>query len=240
LNQLDKIAQNYKPLDDFDSIITKYSTKIIAPLCRNKSIIECGCSSGMMTKELIVNAQKIDVIEGSKQFCQIISDKFGTKINNIINSNFEDYTPTEKYDTIVFAHVLHHIDNPTDMLNHLKTWLKPNGQILISVPNINSFHRQLGVQMGLLKDTNQESERNKFFLQKGRFTKESLTMLMNESGFEVLQSKNFFFKPFHHDLMNQLLNSGNLTQELLDGLNNMGELYQDLACHTFLQAKLKS
>jgi 2-polyprenyl-3-methyl-5-hydroxy-6-metoxy-1,4-benzoquinol methylase len=51
------------------------------------------------------------------------------------------------YDYIILGNVLEHIHNPEDILKTLKTWLKPEGRFIISLPNI----MHISVVMPLLR-----------------------------------------------------------------------------------------
>ena len=48
-----------------------------------------------------------------------------------------------KFDCIRLWHVLEHLTNPISALNKIKLQLSPNGEILIAVPNTNSFAKKL-------------------------------------------------------------------------------------------------
>ena len=55
------------------------------------------------------------------------------------------------FDLILCNHVLEHVINPIDVLNHVKNFLTKEGIIFITVPNANSIHRLIGVEMQIIQ-----------------------------------------------------------------------------------------
>lgn len=235
MTDLDKIAQNYDPINDFDHVLAFYTARIIAPQLKNQIVLEAGCSTGIITEEILKYAKKIDVLDGSSYYINTIEQKFGERINKTFVSNFENFETPPLYNCIVFAHVIHHIESPLELLIKMKNWLTERGTIYISVPNITSFHRELGVKMNISTSVDDPSERNIFFKQPGRFDKVSLIDLVNRAGFKVVDCYNYFFKPFPHDIMQSLIVNNKINSSHLDGLFLMGKKYEDLACHTYLK-----
>ncbi|MBK1694526.1 hypothetical protein CKO09_07195, partial [Chromatium weissei] len=90
---------------------------------------------------------------------------------------------TARYDVIVCADILEHLIAPATLLNRLGELLKPNGQLLLSVPNV--AHAGLIAELlggewryreeGLLDQTHLRF-----------FTRSSLTRLLNECGWSIL------------------------------------------------------
>ena len=236
MNELEKIALKYDPQNDFDSVLAYYTAQIITPQLLNKTVLEAGCSTGLITNEILKYSKDLDVIDGAGHFIDVVKSKYGSAISNYYTSYFEEFKPTKRYDAVVLAHVLHHIESPLDLLIKIRSWLKNNGELFISVPNIQSFHRELGVEMHISKSIDDSSVRNDFFNQPGRFLKETLIDLVEKAGYQVADNYNYFFKPFPHNIMHELLVSNIIDNKLLDGLFNMGKKHESLACHIYLKA----
>jgi|ERR1051326_4272253 2-polyprenyl-3-methyl-5-hydroxy-6-metoxy-1,4-benzoquinol methylase len=229
INRIAKIHDTHK---DFDKVLAFYTGKIIAPETKGKIVLEAGCSTGVMTPQLLSFAKELHIIEGSPIYAEIVKKKFKNKIQ-MTCSLFENYNPEKKFDVVVCAGVLHHLKNPEAVLKHAKKWLKEKGMIYISVPNMSSFHRELGVAMNISKTVYDPSKRNILFTQPGRFDKQRLEKLVSAAGYDILESYGFFFKPFPHEIMNKI----NLSEKILAGLFEMGKRYPNLACQLFVKAK---
>jgi len=108
---------------------------------RNGSMLEIGAGAGdtlLYAKEnsFARNIYGVELfqIKGSNQESNIFSD--------FIIGNIETMTlPFEhsQFDVIVCGDVLEHLIDPSETLKQLKKYLKPNGVIIASIPNIREF-----------------------------------------------------------------------------------------------------
>ncbi len=120
---------NYTFLDFFD----KYNTK------DEFTILQVGCNIALNLKE-IKNRYPKSTIYGIDILPQAI---VSAKLNNPdgyfyvcdITTKFSLF-PQETFDYILFPDVLQHLTQPKEVLEYFKQFLKPDGKVLISVPNI--------------------------------------------------------------------------------------------------------
>ena len=106
-----------------------YQNKLIP---QNSILLDVGCGQGDFIKQLPkgINAYGIDI---------------NPLINkNIIKDDFLKHRFSKKFNIITFWHSLEHFKNPKKALDKAINLLKPNGKILISIPNTNSFAFNLG------------------------------------------------------------------------------------------------
>jgi 2-polyprenyl-3-methyl-5-hydroxy-6-metoxy-1,4-benzoquinol methylase len=230
--KLDRIADKIDTHQDFDGVQAYYTGKLIAPFIRGLNTLECGCSTGVMTEILIDSAKSLDVIEGSETYAKIAQTRLGNRLN-IKVTLFEDFVPEKLYEAIVFAGVLHHMEDPIFILNKLQEWLLPGGKIYISVPNMTAFHRRLGLSMGIIKSVYDASERNIFSSQPGRYDMNTLLKTCEQANLDVMHSEAFFLKPFPHEIMNNI----QLDEKVLDGLFEMGRQMPEYASLLFVVAQ---
>tara|TARA_B100000161_G_C33524417_1_gene402797 strand:+ start:188 stop:1225 length:1038 start_codon:yes stop_codon:yes gene_type:complete len=109
----------------------------------NKVILDIGCGSGDVYNDLDTN-NIIDGIEPDNDLIEIAKSRniYRNVYNNINDINVEDY------DYVTIFGVLEHIDDRKKFLYNFKDSKK----IFITVPNANSFHKLLGLKMGLIND----------------------------------------------------------------------------------------
>ena len=93
----------------------------------------------------------LDIGCGDGSFIRAIKDAgwdvAGTEINPnlkltkglIIKEDLEDLADYASFDCITMWHTLEHMRNPNLILHQIKTLLKPNGKLIIAVPNNSSF-----------------------------------------------------------------------------------------------------
>ena len=99
------------------------STKILG-----KRVLDFGCGAGGFLKLISNKADFVAGVELDKVIRATINDE-GIRCF----SNIDDIEG--QYDVITLFHVLEHLTNPIEMLKELQTYLAPNGQIIIEVPN---------------------------------------------------------------------------------------------------------
>ena len=138
-------------------------TKIIHLVGKNKKVLEFGCAGGHMSKVLKekcgcevvgveINAQDAEM---ARAYCK-----------DVIVGDIEDLAWCEKlagaqFDVAIFADVLEHLKRPERPLEKVREFLKDNGCVLVSVPNIANVSIRLELlsggfeyeDLGILDDT---------------------------------------------------------------------------------------
>ena len=114
---------------------------------------------------------------------------------------FETFKPEKRYDCILALHVLEHVDGPVKLLKQMRTWLADSGSIVIIVPNKNSLHRQLAVNMGLQKELDDFSARDVAVGHQRVYCHDSLQHDVEAAGFKVLDKTGFFLKTLPNSMM---------------------------------------
>jgi 2-polyprenyl-3-methyl-5-hydroxy-6-metoxy-1,4-benzoquinol methylase len=230
--ELDDFSKVHNTDDDFDKVIAHYSGKIIIPEIGMGEILEAGCATGVMTKMILEKIPKLSIIEGADHYAKMVKERFGDRVA-MHNCLFEDFSEKDTYSEVILANVLHHFKEPVELLKHISSWIKKDGTLHITVPNMTSFHRQLGVAMNVVKDPYETSARNIYGSQFGRYDKALFIKDLETAGFSVQECYGFFFKPFPHEIMHRI----DLPSDILDGLFEIGKKYPDLACQLYIKAK---
>jgi len=151
-------------------------------------ILDVGCALGTNGKYLLNNnlANEVVGIEYDEAMA-IEATKSNSKVFhgnlNDINFRTEILNSNYKFDYILFGDVLEHLYDPWQTLRDLKSLLKPDGRIIISLPNI--AHSELFIQV-YLKGTWPRNERGIFDKTHLRwFTKKDVFALVESSGLKV-------------------------------------------------------
>ena len=228
---LERIAEGYDTTEDFDGVLARFAARLIAEQVRGRRALECGAASGVMTEVLAACASELTVVEGARSYAEALRRRYGRRIE-VHNVMLEDYAPRAPFEVVVMAGLLHHLAEPGALLAKARAWVGGGGTLLVTVPNMQSLHRRLGVAMGRADTPFATSERNRRFRQPGRFDAERLRALIEASGWHVREISGFFLKPFPHELMTALAPS----DDLLEGLFEMGRQHPDMACQIFAVA----
>jgi 2-polyprenyl-3-methyl-5-hydroxy-6-metoxy-1,4-benzoquinol methylase len=188
----------------------------------HKTTLEIGCGL-----ESIFHAyntfDKLIILEPGLKFyekAKIDIEKNGLNNIEIFNLYLEDsleLLSNFKFDFIIISSLLHEIPNPKLFLSIIKKISNSNTVIHINVPNANSFHRLLAVEMGLINSVFELSKNNLNFQQQNVFDIKKLVNIVQDLDFKIIESFSYSFKPFTHNQMQKMLDSKLLTEEMLEG-----------------------
>ena len=197
------------------------------------SILDCGYGTGAIAKRLatLPPSVSIDIIEGSDLLCGQAKERFGHRIC-VINSFFEFYEPSKKYDVILALHVLEHVDEPVNLLRKFHSWLNPGGVVVAAVPNANSIHRKLAVMLNLQPCLDHLSQRDIAVSHKRVYMPYQLEAEFKQAGFDISETSGYFLKIVPNSMML------NWSPELISALTEISnQIPSELLANIFLVAK---
>jgi 2-polyprenyl-3-methyl-5-hydroxy-6-metoxy-1,4-benzoquinol methylase len=197
-------------------------------------ILDLGYGDGLYIKNLM-NQDDVTLLEGSSALCDEANRQISINQSKIqvVETFFEDFTTSEKYDVVIASHVLEHVDSPNLLLNRIYQWLKPEGYVLIVVPNSESLHRRLGVAMNLQDKLDSLSPRDHQVGHQRVYSLSSLKEEIQNSGFEVIDHRGFFTKSLANSQM------VHLSEEVIEGLCRLSsELPTEMGANIGLVAKI--
>jgi O-antigen biosynthesis protein len=116
------------------------SLNVIQKLCgEGREILDVGCSTGYLGKILIANRNTVYGIDGNQEAVKVAQEVYAEAIHMDLNSLPEETVfRGRQFDIIVFADVLEHLLYP----------LRPNGQIIVSLPNVALWRVRLNLLFG--------------------------------------------------------------------------------------------
>ncbi len=204
--ELDKIAERYhesdalqdKHIEDESQFYT-YDW-VLHQLTGATSVLEMGYGEGNFTAELLKRGFNPVVLEGSGRLVESARAKHGPSLR-LVHSLFEEYRPEAPFERIVATHVLEHVDDPVALLKIMKDWLTPNGEIIAIVPNKESLHRRLAVQMGLQPELDTLSARDHFVGHQRVYSLDTLRTDVERAGLKVTDEAGFFLKVVPNSMM---------------------------------------
>lgn len=122
--------------------------KIINFIGVNKKVLDVGCSKGTLAKRMNQNECEVIGIEIDKEAAQnaerYLHELILGNVESVyLNSEYENY-----FDIIIFADVLEHLKEPLDVIKRFKEYLKNDGHIIISLPNVANWRIRLKLLFG--------------------------------------------------------------------------------------------
>ena len=74
-----------------------------------------------MTEILVKYYKRIVAVDGSSKFCNTMRNRIKMDNLKVICPLFEKLELNEKFDTVIMAHILEHVENPDLIINRAKT-----------------------------------------------------------------------------------------------------------------------
>lgn len=205
-----------------------------------QNILEIGCGSEPLF--LSVPDIRFTVIEPSSDFYNnAVKLSEGDERITCIEGFFEDVSRRllPEYDMIICASLLHEVEDPESFLLAVTKLCNENTIVHIIVPNANSMHRLLGMEMGMIADPHEKSQNNKDFQQNNVFDRNSLRQIAERNGLEVTESGSFFVKPFSHGQMYEMMEKEILNESVLDGLYHLTKYMPEFGSEIYVNCKLR-
>lgn len=173
---------------------------------KNKVCLDIGCWTGNLGEMLI--KQKECIVDGIDENQKVLraAKKKGYRRVFEINLNFtykikREMLNNNKYDVIIFADVLEHLINPKMVLEGIGRFLKRDGIIIVSVPNVAFILQRCLLVVGRFNyDPDggiMDSTHLRFFTKKTveRLAIESGYRIMTSKGYNLVRERFFFLRP---------------------------------------------
>lgn len=121
---------------------------------RNKDVLEVGTSTGYISRILKERGNTVTGIEIDPEAAEIAREHCNSMIiGDIEKLDLDAYLTPSSFDVIVFGDVLEHLVSPEDVLRKVKKYLRPDGYLAVSLPNVCHGDVILNLLMGDFKYT---------------------------------------------------------------------------------------
>lgn len=232
-SRLDRIAADSWYSKGLNPCTIDYCAGVFARFFEGRRCLEMGPAEGVMTPHLVRAFPELTLVEGAEGFCNSLRARFPSA--TVVRSLFENFGPSDRFDTIVLGHVLEHVDKPVEVLRRAGSWLAPGGVICCAVPNARSLHRQAAVVLGMLES---EDSLNPTDLHHGHrrvYSPESLRADFLAAGLSIRHFGGYWIKPLSNAQMD-----GSWTPEMIRAFMQLGERYPDIAAEIYVIAGFAS
>ena len=168
------------------------------------SILDVGCGRGLMLSELARRGWKAVGVEMSEAASRHAREVLGLDVR--VGELVSLHLPAASFDVVSFFHVLEHLADPDAALAEARRLLRPDGRLLVEVPNFGSFQSRLAGGRGFHVD----APRHLF-----HFTREALRASLERAGFEPGRVRTHSFEFGYYGMLQSLLNLATRRQNVL-------------------------
>jgi 2-polyprenyl-3-methyl-5-hydroxy-6-metoxy-1,4-benzoquinol methylase len=219
----------YESETDFDNILLAYECEVLRPRLQGPNVLEMGCGRGVTTRFLSKLFPTLHVVDASEQCLRLASAGVPASVR-FTCSYFEKFEPDSRYNSIVLAHVLEHLDDPIAILERSAQWLQPGGSLHIIVPHADSLHRRVGVAMGLLRKVDALNDRDVSLGHRRVYTRKKLREHVNAAGLKAIHEDFILLKIFSNSQLEPL------DPKLIQALFKLGHEFPDLCADLYVHA----
>jgi 2-polyprenyl-3-methyl-5-hydroxy-6-metoxy-1,4-benzoquinol methylase len=231
--RLEKSAHWYNSRKSFDYYLIKFGSETILKRARGPRVLELGCGSGVMTEELVKHFPEVVVVEGAQHYIKEAFRRVRSNKVTYIRSLFEEFTPRGRFNSIIMASILEHIDDPVGLLKRTATWLTPKGTLHIIVPNAESLHRRIGKAMGIIKELDELQEHDYRIGHRRYYSIKSIIKDINQAGLKIVVKEGLCLKPLPNEQMQKL------SEKLIRAFFIVGKELPDYCSQLYLMLKNK-
>lgn len=149
----------------------------------SKTVLELGVGDSSLTRRLHEVGTIVDCLE-LDQAAALAAAPFARRVWNESLSIESLDQVSERYDIVIAADILEHLVYPEEILSKLKTCVKKNGVLLVSLPNVANLYVRLNLLLGRFPYHNKgilDSSHLHFY------TRRSAERLLSKTGWEIVK-----------------------------------------------------
>lgn len=150
-----------------------------------KWVLDVGCGSGTIVKRLLKKGKSVIGVDIGKQFLSFCQSRYRDAIFCGADAQYLPFSDN-CFDAIVCSEVIEHLNNPEESLKEFERILRPNGELVITTPNIS-------VRWAFLEAVWTRIRRKMLETNHKCFTKKRLRFLLDSTGFSISCNASFMF-----------------------------------------------
>jgi 2-polyprenyl-3-methyl-5-hydroxy-6-metoxy-1,4-benzoquinol methylase len=178
---LRRLESLYRRVALFDhvSFVTK-AARNVAGKAGEVQLLDVGCGSGTLIGILKQRGFRVLGVDFSAEAAALAESENGVEVlvGSLEQAGFKDGS----FDVVTLFHVLEHVTNPRDVLAEVHRILRPDGRLVLQVPNIDSWQSRIfGAQWYGLDIPRHVID----------YSKAAMLRLLSDSGFSVRRIRHF-------------------------------------------------
>ncbi len=163
---------------------------------QEKKLLDIGCGTGDFLQTAKANHWQISGIEPNEKAREIANNKTDDSIFE--TEQLHKFKP-QSFDVITLWHVLEHLPKLEDHISIFKTLLKPNGVLVIAVPNYKSYDANYYKNFWAAYDVPRHL---------WHFSKTSISKLVAKENMKVIKTLPMKFDSYYVSLLSEKYKSG--------------------------------
>ncbi len=220
----------------FDIKMRDYMMRTFQPFFRDGKCLQVGCAHGDQTTLLCERFGDVTVVEPADEFIRYTQSRVGDRAR-FVRAMIEDWDTADRFDTILFSHVLEHVIDPVLVLRKLSSLLTPNGRLFVVVPNGYAASRQIAVKMGVLSHLGDLSIADVNAGHRRVYMLDTLVRDVRAAGMKAVQTGGIFFKPLANFQFNALMGGPLIGDDFMEACFELGREHPSLSASIYAVAE---
>lgn len=202
---LDQFARDYYLNDDIATVDLEELAqlrsvpRLVEAIGDRLPVLEMGFGTGLITDQLLRSGLSVEVLEGSPILAEQAIQRHRDLVVHL--GLFESFQSSKTYGSVLALHVLEHVDDPVALLRWMRRWLDDDGQLIVVVPNCESFHRRIAVHMGLHDQLDDLSEADHMVGHRRVYDLDGLIGDVEAAGYTVTDDFGYLLKTVPNSMM---------------------------------------
>ncbi len=197
-------VDRYDPDQDFDRHYTDATARLIRPWLRSGDhVLELGCATGLMTSLLVDTGARFTSVDRYDAYLQRARARALPR-TTWIEGDVLDVGVDSPVDHAIVSDLLHELPDPGALLARCAGWLGAGGLLHLTVPNPNSLHRLVAMEMGVLGRVDELSENSLGLGHVGHLDATTVLDLAGRAGLTCLHREGVMVKPLPNAAMAEL------------------------------------
>ncbi len=232
--RLDAVVGSYgEAYSPFDALMRDYMMRTLSPWFGDGKCLQVGCAHGDQTSLLKERFADVTVVEAARAFIESTAARVGPRVR-FVEGLIEDFITDERFEVVLFSHVLEHVVDPVAALRHLGKLLTPTGRLFVVVPNAEAASRRVAVKMGVLADLEDLSEADIAAGHRRVYRLDTLCRDARRAGLAIVDSGGIFFKPLANFQFDALMGGPTISPAFMDGCYALGREHPTFCASIYL------
>lgn len=165
-----------------------------------KSVLDVGCGTGDFLALAQKNGWSVRGVEPNDAARKLAQQKLKSN-QSVLNANETETLKTSSFDVVTLWHVLEHLPNLEEQITFYASLLKPNGKLIIAVPNYKSYDAKYYKAFWAAYDVPRHL---------WHFSKIGLSQLLEQQQLLVEKTLPMFFDAFYVSLLSEKYKIGKM------------------------------
>jgi len=192
---------------EYNAYLAKYKVESCLKYMKGNSLLDIACGDGLMTEMFSSRFDNIVGVDANGSHLELAKGRLPSA--RFYESLIEDFSISDKFDTVLMLDLLEHVQDPIYVLKKAASYLSENGVLIVHVPNAHAINRKLAVLMGTLESCEELSPFDIDIAGHRRsYHRETLCHDVDKAGLKVVSTGGVFYKMLSTPQMDWFLRNG--------------------------------